>query len=85
MAQLLVRDLEPEVVVALRAQAAKHRRSVEAEHRAILRQVLLPAKSLMQHLREMPPGLDDADFEHREEASEAAKARADALLADLSE
>ena len=41
MARLLVRDLEPEVVQALKVQAAKHGRSAEAEHRALLKQALL--------------------------------------------
>ncbi len=85
MAQLLVRDLEPEVVAALKDQAARHGRSVEAEHRAILRQVLFPTKSLMQHLREMPPGLDDADFEHPVEDQAQAAEREAALLAALKE
>jgi antitoxin FitA len=36
MAQLLVRGLKEEIVRGLRARAAAHGRSVEAEHRAIL-------------------------------------------------
>ena len=39
-AQLLVRGLEPEVVAALKRRAARNGRSVEGEHRAILRSAL---------------------------------------------
>jgi plasmid stability protein len=40
VATLTVRNLDDEVVRALRIQAAEHGRSAEAEHREILRQVL---------------------------------------------
>lgn len=40
MATLTVRNLEDDVVRALRIRAAEHGRSAEAEHREILRQVL---------------------------------------------
>lgn len=40
MAQLLVRDVSPDLVDALKRRAAEHGRSAEAEHRAILEQVL---------------------------------------------
>ena len=40
MAQLLVRNLDEEVVRKLRLRAASHGRSVEAEHREILRQAV---------------------------------------------
>jgi plasmid stability protein len=40
MAQLLVRNIDEEIVRKLRIRAASHGRSVEAEHREILRQVL---------------------------------------------
>jgi antitoxin FitA len=64
--QLIVRNLEEEVVAALRLQAARHGRSAEAEHREILRRTLLPAKgkkSLKELLLAMPPVGEDADFE----------------------
>ncbi|MEQ1505471.1 MAG: DNA-binding protein [Myxococcota bacterium] len=64
MSQLIVRDLEPEVVEALKARAAAHGRSAEAEHREILRAALIgPAagRSLWDWLAEMP-ALDDADL-----------------------
>ncbi|MGE0370740.1 MAG: hypothetical protein AB7Q01_02500 [Gammaproteobacteria bacterium] len=41
MATLTVRNLDDEVVRALRIRAAEHGRSAEAEHREILRQVLV--------------------------------------------
>jgi plasmid stability protein len=40
LAALTVRNLDDEVVRALRIRAAEHGRSAEAEHREILRQVL---------------------------------------------
>jgi plasmid stability protein len=40
MANLHVRNLDDELVARLRRRAARHGRSVEAEHREILRQVL---------------------------------------------
>jgi plasmid stability protein len=42
MAQLLVRDLSPDVVEALKRRAAEHGRSAEAEHRIILEEALRP-------------------------------------------
>jgi plasmid stability protein len=41
-ANLLVRNVESELVERLRCQARAHGRSVEAEHRAILRAALAP-------------------------------------------
>jgi plasmid stability protein len=66
MAQLIVRNLDEEIVTRLRQRAAKHRRSTEAEHREILREVLLPARrrsSLKAHLLAMPDVGTDQDFE----------------------
>jgi len=40
MAQLLVRDIPRDIVEALKARAAAHGRSAEAEHRLILEQAL---------------------------------------------
>ena len=64
--QLVVRDIEEEVVRALKLSAARHGRSAEAEHREILRQALLPTKDRMplkDFLLSMPDVGDDADFE----------------------
>ena len=66
MNQLIVRNLEEEVVRELRLRAARHGRSAEAEHREILREVLLPAKSrrpLKELLLAIPQVGEDADFE----------------------
>ena len=66
MAQLIVRNLDEEIVTRLRQRAAKHRRSTEAEHREILREVLLPPRSrssLKEHLLAMPDAGTDRDFE----------------------
>ncbi len=40
MAQLIVRNIDDQLVSELKRRAARHGRSAEAEHRAILRQVL---------------------------------------------
>jgi plasmid stability protein len=68
MSQLLVRDLEDEVVDALKRQAAANGRSTEAEHREILRSHLArhPKKrSFKEVLAEMPYFDDDALFDVR--------------------
>ena len=65
MAQLTVRNVDEEVVRALKARAGQHGRSAEAELREILRDVLLRPKawrSLEEALADMPEGLTDADL-----------------------
>ncbi len=65
MAQLLVRNLENEVVAELKKRAARSGRSVEAEHREILRTALRRGpglQSLKDLLKSMPPVGEDADF-----------------------
>ena len=64
MAQLIVRELEESVVRALKVRAAKKGVSAEAEHRAILREVLLRRSSRLfkEALLSMPDVGDDADF-----------------------
>jgi plasmid stability protein len=60
MAQLIVRKLEDRVIVALRARAARNGRSVEAEHRDVLRRALLDDqdrpdfKELLRSMPELP-------------------------------
>ncbi len=73
MTRLLVRDLEPEVVTALKQQAAKHGRSAEAEHREILKQALLgpKKKSFAQILMDMPNVGLDSDFERIDDSEES--------------
>ena len=66
MAQLIVRNLEDDVVEALKARATAHGRSAEAEHREILRMALLgptAGKSLWDWLAAMPDDGHDEDFE----------------------
>ena len=58
MAQLVVRRLDPEVVMELRKRAARSGRSMEAEHREIRRGV----KSLKELLLLMPAAGQDSDF-----------------------
>ena len=48
MASLHVRQLEPEIIEALKERARRNHRSAEAEHRLILREALLPQS--MAHL-----------------------------------
>jgi plasmid stability protein len=64
MAQLIVRNLEGEVVAELRKRAARNGRSMEAEHREILRVALRPksARSLKDLLLQMPAGGEDSAF-----------------------
>ena len=65
MAQLIVRNLDPELVQQLKMRAAQHGCSMEAEHREILRQALqgpAPEETLKALLLAMPPVGDDADF-----------------------
>lgn len=65
MAQLIVRNIEEEVVEALKLRAARHGRSAEAEHRELLRAALSnrPTSSLKEHLLGMPDVGEDSDFE----------------------
>lgn len=65
MPQLIVRNLDESVVKALRERAARKGRSTEAEHREILRDVLIANRrrtSLKAALQSMPDSGDDADF-----------------------
>lgn len=76
--QLIVRNLEDDLVDALRRRAAEHGRSAEAEHREILRAALLPKPrtSLKDHLLAIPKSANDEDdedfvFEHRRDRARA--------------
>jgi len=64
MNRLLVRNLDPEVVQALKNMAAKHGRSAEAEHREILKNALISPKkkSFAQVIASMPNVGQDSDF-----------------------
>jgi len=67
MAQLIVRNIDEEIVRRLKLLAASNGRSAEAEHREILRGVLLDTSDalppLLELLRSMPDIGDDRDFE----------------------
>ncbi len=65
VAQLIVRNLDPELVRELRRRAAESGRSTEAEHRELLRSVLKPGRKptqLKSLLLRMPAVGQDADF-----------------------
>jgi antitoxin FitA len=64
MAQLMVRNLPEELVVALKRRAAKRNRSAEQEHREILKAALRGPrrKALAEVLAAMPNVGEDADF-----------------------
>ena len=66
--QLIVRNLDPSIVAALRTRAARSGRSMEAEHREILRSVLRPSRrrtSFKEWLARMPAVGLDRDFARR--------------------
>jgi plasmid stability protein len=69
MAQLVVRNLDQVIVDALKERAARHGHSAEAEHRAILSEVLLRPrkKSFAEILTSMPTVGKDEDFERVED------------------
>ena len=64
---LVVRNVDEDVALALKKLAASHGRSAEAEHREILRNVLKRPKrrSLAEVLSSMPKVGEDADFDFR--------------------
>jgi len=64
MAQLMVRNLPEELVVALKRRAAKRNRSAEQEHREILKAALRGPrrKALAEVLANMPNVGEDEDF-----------------------
>lgn len=73
MLSLTVRNLDPEVVDALKQRAAAHGQSAEAEHRAILKATLLrpPRRSFAEVLATMPDVGQDKDFERVEAKDKA--------------
>lgn len=64
MADLVVRNLDRSVVEALRKRAARHGRSAEAEHRAILEAALVRTrrKTFAEALAAIPDVGKDEDF-----------------------
>ncbi len=69
MANLIVRNLDPRIVKALKQRAARHGRSAEAEHRALLEAALLRPrkKSFAEALAQIPPVGEDEDFQRMED------------------
>jgi plasmid stability protein len=68
MAQLMVRNLPEELVIALKRRAAKRNRSAEQEHREILKSALQGPrrKALVDVLASMPNVGEDEDFARRQ-------------------
>jgi antitoxin FitA len=64
MPHLIVRDIDKALVDLLAKRAGDRGRTVEAEHREILRAVLQPraALSFKEHLLAMPDVGEDVDF-----------------------
>ena len=62
--QLLVRDVDPELVKALKERAASNNRSTESEHREILERALRGTERvpLAEALLKIPAVGDDSDF-----------------------
>lgn len=71
MPNLLVRGVDEQIIRALKEQAARHHRSAEAEHRAILEQALRKTRheSFAQVLTAMPNVGRDEDFARIEDTS----------------
>lgn len=65
MPSLIVRNIDESIINALKERAARHHRSTEAEHRAVLSEVLMkPArKSFAEALSAIPNVGFDTDFE----------------------
>lgn len=65
--KLVVRNVEKEIVLALKQRAAFHGRSAEAEHREILKSVLQRPKrrSAAEVLSSMPNVGEEGDFNFR--------------------
>jgi len=64
---LVVRNVEEDIALALKKLAAAHGRSAEAEHREILKSALQRPKrrSVAKVLSRMPNVGEDADFDFR--------------------
>ena len=64
---LVVRNVDAEVALALKQLAASHGRSAEAEHREILKSVLQRPKrrSVAEVFSSMPNVGEDSDFDSR--------------------
>ena len=65
MANLIVRNVDEDIIKALKTRAGRRGTSAEAEHRRILAQALCKPKkkSFAQVLTRIPPVGKDSDFE----------------------
>ena len=72
MTNLVVRNRDQHIVDALKQRAARHSRSIEAEHRAVLEELLLhpKGKNFAEAFSPMPNVGQDKDFERIEDAVE---------------
>jgi plasmid stability protein len=68
MANLIVRNLSPRIVAALKQRAARHGRSAEAEHRLLLESVLIhPSRmTFAEAVATLPNVGKDEDFTRKE-------------------
>jgi plasmid stability protein len=68
---LVVRNVDEDLVFALKQMAVAHGRSAESEHREILRSVLQrpPRRPLLEVLASMPNVGEDSDFDVRHPSS----------------
>lgn len=68
MANLVVRNIDEEVVKALKARAGMQGISAEAEHRKILEKALLKPKkrNFIEALRAIPAVGEDSDFKRKQ-------------------
>lgn len=73
MASLVVRNLDPRIVDALKQRATRHGRSAEAEHRVLLEALLLrpKGKSFAEALASMPDVGEDEDFARVDDIAES--------------
>jgi antitoxin FitA len=64
---LVVRNVDEDIALALKQRAAAHGRSAEAEHREILKDALQrpPRRAFAEVLGSMPNVGEDADFDVR--------------------
>lgn len=71
MPSLLIHNLEPEIIEALKQRAAQHGHSPEMEHRHILTEALLPLKkrSFAEALAAIPNVGQDSDFERQQNSN----------------
>lgn len=72
MSSLIVRNVDESIIRALKKRAARHGRSAEAEHRALLAEALLEPRRrpLAEVLAAMPNVGQDEDFA-RQQSTEA--------------